>query len=158
MDLLETYMKPRLSRVLAGLLAAGALPLAIAQTPVTPPAPAVPAPQYVNEPIASSSVANAEGPVSAIVQQLNADTSLAGSKITVQPDGETVILTGVTRTYAQAIQASKAAASHAGEGKVVNAILTEEVVMAVPEPKVAANTAVEAEAAPADAPPAQPAN
>ena len=158
MDLLETYMKPQLSRVLAGLLAAGAVPLAIAQTPVAPPAPAAPAVQYVNEPIASSSLANAEGPVSAIVQQLNADTSMAGSKITVQPDGETVILTGVTRTYAQSIQASKAAASHAGEGKVVNAIVTEEVVMAVPEPKVAANSAdaaVEAEPAPADAQAAQ---
>ena len=160
MDLLETYMKPQLSRVLAGLLAAGALPLAVAQTqtPVAPPAPAAPALQYVNEPVASSSVANAEGPVSAIVQQLNADASMEGSKITVQPDGETVILTGVTRTYAQAIQASKAAASHAGEGKVVNAILHEELVMAVPEPRVAANAAdaaAESEAAPADAPAAQ---
>jgi hypothetical protein len=49
------------------------------------------------------------------------------------------------------------AASHAGEGKVVNAILTEEIVMAVPAPKetaVLTEVTSEAEAAPVATQPA----
>lgn len=114
-------------RALAAVLTAGALPLALAQAT---------APTYVAEPIASASSETAaqQGPVGAIVQELNADKSLSGSKITVQPDSETVILTGVTRTLAQANKAGKVAATHAGEGKVVNAILTEEIVILVAPP------------------------
>ena len=133
-------MNLSLARALAAVLAAGALPLAFAQANApaqTNPAAQTNAPAvtYVSEPIASASSANAaQGPVGAIVQELNADTSLNGSKITVQPDENTVILTGVTRTYAQATRASKVAATHAGEGKVVNAILTEEIVILVAPP------------------------
>ena len=143
-------MKSTLPRLVAGLLATAAFPLAFAQT-------AAPAPQYVKEPTASSSVANAEGSVSAIVQQLNADASLAGSKITVAPDGETVVLTGVTPTYMQSVAASKIAASHAGEGKVVNALTTEEIILAAPPPVANDSLAAAAEPAAAEAQPAQPA-
>jgi len=140
-------MKTALPRVAAGLLAA-AIPLAFAHT--------APAPTYVQEPIASSSVNDAAGPVSAIVQQLNADASMKGSKITVQPDGETVIMTGVAPTYMQVVAASKIAASHAGEGKVVNAITTEEIILAAPPPAVSDTAAVAEEPAATEAQQAAP--
>ena len=135
----------RTHRTLVLLAAAAALP-ALAQTTAQP--------TYVQEPVASSSMANAPGAIGAIVEQLNADPSLAGSKITVAPDGETVILTGVTSKYMQTVAASKIAASHAGEGKVVNALTTEEILLDAPPPASADTATVAEVTAAAEAQPA----
>ena len=78
------------------------------------------------EPVAS--VSRSDPTADAIAQALVADASLQGSKITVQPDdGGVILLTGVTPTWAQMRKAVDVATRQAGQGKVVNAIATEEV-------------------------------
>ena len=75
---------------------------------------------------------------------LNAEPSLKSAKITVSPDEEVVYLTGVTVTDAQRQKAMEIAKQFAGEGKVANAITTEQVVMQqnpAPEAAVAEATA-----------------
>jgi Flp pilus assembly secretin CpaC len=79
------------------------------------------------EPIASAwatTGAPAEN-LNAVVQALNADTSLANSKITVQPEGENLLLTGVSPTLEQSQKAAEIAKSAAGDVIVVNAIRPE---------------------------------
>jgi hypothetical protein len=108
---------------------------------------------YVNEPIASAS-ASVAGPsqtLEPIVQALNAEASLKGSKLTVAPDGETITLTGVTITRDQMKRAMEIVTSQAGEGKVANAIQTEELVV-VSEPQAPAPMAEASEPASEAAP------
>ena len=91
---------------------------------------------YVSEPVASNS--RSDGPdgavAAAIAQELNADPSLKNSKITVQPVDNGIILTGVAPAHAQMQRAVQVATVRAGEGKVVNAIQSEEIVIQVPPP------------------------
>jgi hypothetical protein len=121
-------MKLRIHPAIAALVAAGSLTFAHAQgatLATDPPA------NLVSEPVAtasaaSGSVAEAANP---IVQALNAEASLKGSKLTVVPDGEVVFLTGVTLTRDQMKLAMQIAAAQAGEGKAANAIQPQELVI-----------------------------
>ena len=126
-------MKPvTLALALAAVYVVGAAPIALAQDR-----------QFVQEPIASvtPNPALPTTTLDAIAQDLNAEASLKGSKITVQTaDNDVVLLTGAANTEAQRIKASQIAVKHAGAGKVVNAILGEEVVIAVPDPQGAPQT------------------
>ena len=118
---------------IAATLAAGAAAFAAAQAPADNTAIAMPngdlhdTPHYnlTQESVASASVSG--GPdsdnVNSIVAALNADPSLRGSKITVQPDGGAITLTGATQTPEQKQRAMEIASQVAGEGNVVNAIL-----------------------------------
>lgn len=116
-------MRTRPAFSLAALAAATAAAWALAQAPA-------PATAYVDEPIAS--VAAGVQPnerANAVVQALNADASLKGSKLTVAPDGDDLVyLTGVTVTRDQMNRAMELAG--AGGGKVANAITSEELVIA----------------------------
>jgi osmotically-inducible protein OsmY len=122
-------MKPRIRLALPALLAAAAS-LAFAQ------APSAPAANYVQEPVASAF--KADGPegelATSVAQDLVAESSLGGSKLAVGADNDTVILTGVTATREQMKKAAAIAAARAGEGKVVNAIQTEEAYTASAQP------------------------
>ena len=115
-----------MKRLIAALVAAFAVSAAYAETPV-PKGPE----NLVAEPTASASVT--EGPnaerVKPIVDALNAEPSLKASKITVAPDEDVVYLTGVTVSDAQRKRATEIATQFAGEGKVANAITTEQVVI-----------------------------
>ena len=89
---------------------------------------------YVSEAVASLATGTADADaqrMNAIVEALNADTSLKGSKLTVTPDGEVVYLTGVTVNRAQMARAVQIAGAQAGEGKVANAITSEELQIVV---------------------------
>ena len=117
----------RTTLAVAALVAAGSLPVALAQDATSPTS----GPTYVAEPIAS--VSKSEGLdgqlATSIAQSLAADSSLNGSKITVQPieDG-VILLTGVSRTKAQAKRALEIAMQQAGgEGTVTTAIQVEEI-------------------------------
>jgi hypothetical protein len=117
-------MKRHIPLLLAGLLAAG--PLAIAQ--VTMPAPTWRTEadlRFADEPIASPAAglsAADDAIVKSLVEALNNDASMKGSKITVSNDKGVAILVGRTQTEQQARQAAQLAAAAAGEGNVVNAI------------------------------------
>lgn len=122
-------------RALAALVIASAVPLAWAQNapPTADFGPRPPAPVEATTAPAGDRVASpwkAEGAdelTTAIVQELAADASLRGAKITVASDGGTVVLTGVAPRREQARRAYEIALARAGEGKVVNAIQVEEV-------------------------------
>jgi BON domain-containing protein len=123
-------MKPRMKQALAMAFAALAVPLASAQ-------PALPQPDYhpnpsgsnpdntfVEEPTASASkTEGAEGELAKpLVEALNADASLKGSKITVLPEKDTVTLTGSAATRDQVKRAGDIAAGQVGQGNVINTI------------------------------------
>ncbi len=119
------------------LLLAGAVPLAWAQNQPPPPAdfgpraPSAPVEANADASLAGAPVASLASPnpdelASAVVQELVADSSLGGSKITVAAEDGVVTLTGVAVKKAQARRASEIATARAGEGKVINAITTEE--------------------------------
>jgi hypothetical protein len=118
-------MRTRIRQSLAALVAATAAAFASAQAPANAPA-------YVDEPIASlaaGSQASERG--NAIVQALNSEPALKGSKITLTQEGEDLVfLTGVTVTRDQMKRAMDIAGSQAGQGKVANAMTTEELVVA----------------------------
>lgn len=110
-------MNLHIPRAIAALLAASAVSFATA---------AAPTPNYVSAPIASSF--KADGPqaeqMNTLVQALNGEASLQGTKITVQIDeGGNVLLTGATDSQEQSDRAAQIATSQAGAGKVVNAIV-----------------------------------
>ena len=134
-------MNKRIAQALAAIIAATALPLAFAQAPAPEAKPQY---AYVEEPVASASLA--QGPESerlnALVQALGAEASLKGSKITVaaEPEGG-VLLTGVTISRAQQQKAIEIAKSQAGEGKVINAITMEELYVAPVEEQQTATVA-----------------
>ena len=120
-------MKARIPHTLAVLLLAGAAPLAYSQSGSQPPA------SLADAPVAS--VARSDDMANSIAQALSADASLKNSKITVQLDDNAVLLTGATSTDAQRRKAGQIATSQAGEGKVVNAIMTDEIVLYAPPPQ-----------------------
>lgn len=120
------------SSLIAGAFAAGVMSFAAAQvdtshTQTTPgqiASDALPT-TFVQEPIASAS--KQEDRADAIVQAMNADASLKGSKITVQPgDDGSILLTGATMSANQVKHAGDIATQQAGEGKVINTILPSE--------------------------------
>ena len=121
---------------LAALFAATAAALAFAQAPA-------PATAYVDEPVASLATGvPANERANAVVQALNGDAALKGSKLTVAPDGEDLVyLTGVTVTRDQMKRAMEVAGT--GGGKVVNAITTEQLVISsnVPPQTTASDSA-----------------
>ena len=132
-------MKPR-TPLLAAALAAAGIATAFAQQASetlpnynqvtameygTPPAPA-PNGQLNIVPEPTASLSRNDGPGAdfgkQLVDQINADTSLKGSKITVLPEEGAVTLVGTTRTHAQAQQIAQMAAEKVGVAKVTNAI------------------------------------
>jgi hypothetical protein len=127
-------MNPRIPTLIAALLAAG---VASAQAPKPAPDAAAPTPvsalKLSEQPMFSITTGtqspNAQA-ANAIAQALAADTSLKGAKITVQPEQNGILLTGVTSTLAQMNRAVQIANQHAGGGPVVSAISTEEVFIA----------------------------
>ena len=105
------------------LLAAPGVVLAAARTAA--PLPSLP---FVNEPIATATKAQGSDAqlADSIVKALDADPSLKDSKITVRAAKGKVWLTGATLTRAQRQDVGRIAAAHAGEGKVVNAVLDDQ--------------------------------
>ena len=90
------------------------------------PAPTL---NFAKEPIASASTTQgAEGQLAGtIVEALNADPALNQSKISVQPVDGQIVLSGAALTQAQKEEATRIAASKAGETKIVNTIQTDDV-------------------------------
>lgn len=86
-----------------------------------------PAMNFVDEPIATASTRQGDDAamLEAIVKALNADASLKDAKITVQPDGDNVLLTGRALTGEQKKRATQIAAAQAGDKKIVNTIQTD---------------------------------
>src|SRR5688572_8252065 len=127
-------MRTRFACSLAALVAASFAAFASAQAPANATA-------YVDEPVASLATgAPANERANAIIQALNSEATLKGSKLTVAQDGEDLVfLTGVTVTRDQMKRAMEIAGSQAGEGKVANAMTTEELVVSsnVPPPAMA---------------------
>jgi hypothetical protein len=89
----------------------------------------VPQMTYVAEPTASASkTEGADGELGkALVDEMNADASLKGSKITVQPEDGKITLSGVTVTQDQAKKAGQIAAAKVGVENVTNAIRNSDV-------------------------------
>ena len=115
-------MKRHIPLLLAGLLAAG--PLAIAQV-VEPTWRAETELKFADEPVASAASGGAaaeDAIVKSVIEALNGDASMKGSKITVSNENGVAILVGTAQTEQQARQAAQLAAASAGEGNVVNAI------------------------------------
>lgn len=108
-------MRSRLSYAIAALFAAGAVSFAGAQEP---------APNFVAGPVASTLKTDGGDAdrANAIAQPLNAAPALRNSKITVQSDGDNVLLTGAALTQDQAQLATAIANGQAGKAKVVNVI------------------------------------
>ena len=111
-------MKSKPIQRAAALLASTAAAIALAQ-----------------EPIASFTASDGAdaGPLNAIAQALNAEASLGNSKITVQPDGDHDLLTGVTPTLEKSKKATEIAQAAAGNTVVVNAIQPEHTTYQMPE-------------------------
>ena len=144
-------MKSRISYAIAAALAAGATSLAFAQaapqsTEATPadfvaaepaPAPATTPAWTPSQPLAPSTMTFVQEPVASlsrtdgadaeiaksIADALNAEPTMKNSKITVQPDNGTFILTGVVPTREQVKKAGEIAKQLAGGAIVINAIL-----------------------------------
>jgi len=154
-------MNARLS-ILASALAAAAVTSAVAQATIpansappplfdqvtakeygTPPAPAESEPlNLVSEPTASLSSDQAPGADvgKQLVDQINADEKLKGSKITVLPEEGAVTLVGTTQTRAQAQQVAQMAADKLGADKVINAIRPSEIYIEVAPPQEQADS------------------
>lgn len=109
------------TRLIAGAFAAGVVSLAAAQAQPN----AAPTVQFVQEPTASAS--KQDDRANTIVQAMNAEASLKGSKITVQPgDDGSITLTGATATADQVKRAGDIARTANGDGSVINVILPSE--------------------------------
>jgi hypothetical protein len=151
--ILENAMNLRLSHALAAALASGAAAFAIAQAPAEPAAAPEAKPTYLQESAASVST-GATGPTAAIansiVEALNAERSLQGSKFSVVPGDKGLYLSGVTSSLWQMALAIKLAEQHGGGIPVTSAISTEEVIIdagvVAPEPQsmVSADEAIAA--------------
>jgi hypothetical protein len=89
----------------------------------------VPRMTYVSEPTASASKTDgADGVLgNALVEALNADSSLKGCKLTVEPEDGKVTITGVTMTEAQKKRAVGIAEAKVGAGNVIDAIRNSDV-------------------------------
>ena len=149
-------MNARISTLAAALAAAAATAAfaqATAPTNATPPAlfDQVTAKEYgtgpapaesgklnlVNEPTASLSSDKAPGADvgKQLVDQINGDDKLKGSKITIVPEEGAVTLVGTTETRAQAQQVAQMAAEKVGVAKVVNALRPSELYIEVAPPQ-----------------------
>ncbi|HXF80064.1 MAG TPA: BON domain-containing protein [Usitatibacter sp.] len=79
---------------------------------------------FVQEPVARAlKGGDDDALVSGIVTELNKDSSLQGSKITVSNDDGVVTLTGATMTPDQKARVAQVAVAQAGEGKVIDTVL-----------------------------------
>ena len=147
-------MKTRIPVLITALLAAGAVS---AQAPKPAPDAAPPTPvtelQLSDQPMVSVATGS-RGPhveiANAIAQAIAAEPSLRKSKITVAPEENKILLTGVTPTVLQMGRIAQIAAQHAGQLPVVNAINTEEVFVE-PNPTGTINAGPMAAEAPATA-------
>src|ERR1043165_1373291 len=101
-------MNARIIRYAAALLASGAATLACAQDAA---------------PIASTTSSGGDAAtLEAIAQALNADASLKDTKITVQADGDNILLTGAAQSKEQVQHAGEIANASANGAQVVNVI------------------------------------
>lgn len=127
--------KPRFTYLAAPLFALAAFGAANAAPEAAPQVQ----PALVNEPIATA--LKVEGPdaelAAQIVQALNQEASLKGSKITIQPDnGENPVIwiTGVTQTEQQAQRVSDiVGAASSGQKAVANLIQPEHITTKTPQ-------------------------
>lgn len=135
-------MKSRFTPLVAALLLAGAAPFAYSQAAAPAPADVAAPATYADSPVAS--VSKSDDLANTIAQALIADASLKDSKITVQPEANgAILLTGVTPTNAQRQKAVEIATSHAGAGKVTNALTSGELVITPPVPPTVTATATD---------------
>ena len=126
-------MKSHLIHAIAGTLALVASSIAGAQQfgplPPSEQQPAVAVQPSGTDPTASAS--RIDGPngelADRIVKEINADAAMAGAKVTVAPDAESITLTGVAKTREQARKAYDTAMGIAGELRVINAIQAENI-------------------------------
>jgi osmotically-inducible protein OsmY len=114
-------MKRYVPLLLAGALVAG--PLSFAEV-LAPTWRAESELKYADAPVASAATgaANDDMIVKSLVDALNKDAGLKGSKITVSTENGVATLVGTAQTEQQAREAAQIAAMTAGEGNVVNAI------------------------------------
>jgi len=87
------------------------------------------------DPVASVSTGQTEGAdiANAIVQALNADKSLADSKITVRQEKDFVLLTGVSPSQQELQRATEIASQSANGAPVVNTIQPRKITYKQPE-------------------------
>lgn len=120
-------MKSKLKHIVVALAAGAATTLVSAQSTSTADASAPSSANLANVSMATG----ARGPhveaANSIVHAMSADPALQRSKITVTPEENGVLLTGVTPTLMQVNRAIQIATQFAGEGNVRNAISVEEV-------------------------------
>ena len=111
-----------------GLLLLAAGTLAAAQPPTEK------APTFADEPIASAIATQNALPdaVNAIVQALNGESTLKNAKITVQPDGENILLTGRADNRDQVQKATEIARASSNNAMVVNVIQPDHTVYDMP--------------------------
>jgi Flp pilus assembly secretin CpaC len=120
---LEIAMNTKLILCTAALLACAAATLASAQSPT---------------PIASTVSSGADpGALGAIVQALNADASLKDTKITVQADGDNILLTGAAQSKEQVQHAGEIATASANGVPVVNVIQPDHTTYQMPDYELA---------------------
>jgi osmotically-inducible protein OsmY len=103
--------------LLAGLLAAGSLAQAIEPTWRSEADR-----RYADEPVATAMSGKSAADdmiVKSLVEALNNDASMKGSKISVSNDSGLAVLRGTTQTEQQVRQAEQLAAASAGEGNVI---------------------------------------
>ena len=114
-------MKRYVPLLLAGALAAGPLSFAEVLAPTWRGESEL---KYADEPVASAATAAANDDmiVKSLVDALNKDAALKGSKITVSTENGVATLVGTAQTEQQSREAGQIAAMSAGEGNVVNAI------------------------------------
>ena len=129
-------MKPLVPLAAALVLGAGAS-LALAAAPLQEqPAPVWPKHDlstFAVEPAASARTGGADTDLAnGIAQAINADPELKHAKITVQPEGDSVLLTGVALNNAQRQRAGDIATQNADGRIVVNVIQSEELTVAQP--------------------------
>jgi len=116
-------MNAKLARYAAALVVSTAATLASAQAAA---------------PIASTVSSGADsGALDAIAQALNADASLKDTKITVQADGENILLTGAAQSKEQVQHASEIATANANGAPVVNAIQPDHTTYQMPDYELA---------------------
>ena len=114
--------------IAAAFALSGAALIAAAQAPTEKPI------RFAAEPIASAISTQAAVPdeVKAIVQALNAEASLKNAKITVQADGENILLTGRADNRDQVQKATEIARGSSNNAMVVNVIQADHIVYDMP--------------------------
>jgi len=131
---MEAFMKPY--KAVAALIAAGVLGPAFAVPMQQDPTwRAESEYKYADAPVAAPLNANSEDDiVKGVVDALNQDASLKGSKITVSADQGIVSLTGVTNDEQQTRKAMQIASSKVGgEGNVISVIQSTKMTYQTPQ-------------------------